>query len=213
MSAMVDDSDRSLLSIIGEDVAAAEQRYLDADTGETRRSLIRTLVLSIEAAVWMFRDNMLSTSEETDDLREDERATLAPFTYVIDDKGKVKKRTQQPSMTAILRLSIKVTKRVVPTFDPDLGGQEWRDFQSMIEIRNRLTHPKSQDDLQISREQIETVINAFRWIMTLMEAGMVALNLVHKQRVEHLREMADLLKAGDPEALALYEQALRERDA
>ena len=41
----------------------------------------------------------------------------------------------------------------------------WQEFQDAIKIRNRITHPKTKDDLSVSQEDYDTVIRGLQWFV------------------------------------------------
>lgn len=41
----------------------------------------------------------------------------------------------------------------------------WQEFQDAIKIRNRITHPKTKDDLAVSQGDYETVIKGVQWFV------------------------------------------------
>lgn len=41
----------------------------------------------------------------------------------------------------------------------------WQEFQDAIKIRNRVTHPKTEEDLSVSQEDYDTVIKGLQWFV------------------------------------------------
>jgi hypothetical protein len=69
----------------------------------------------------------------------------------------------------------------------DDGG--WNGFKDALVIRNRITHPKSIDDLQLSDNEIQTVADAAEWFLKVQR------ELIQKMmtKMEALRESKLLL--------------------
>lgn len=51
-------------------------------------------------------------------------------------------------------------------FKPDLSGEGWRCFCESLNVRNRLTHPRSLSDLKISGEEVDGLIIGFHWVLS-----------------------------------------------
>ena len=47
----------------------------------------------------------------------------------------------------------------------DVSGSEWQSFRRAIKIRDRITHPKSVSDLNISDEDYNDVSAGFGWVL------------------------------------------------
>lgn len=68
-------------------------------------------------------------------------------------------------ITDNLRFTVRIVERV---FDCNLnlstGGKNWENFITSVEIRNRVTHPKSMQEFEISNDEIIIVRNVCNWL-------------------------------------------------
>jgi hypothetical protein len=95
--------------------------------------------------------------------------------------------------------------------DFSVGG--WSDLHRAVEIRNRITHPKPDVDLQITDDDLGMVESAVSWLLRTMNDVMESINLTLAEYNDDMRELLRALSAGDPDILAEYEAAGREVDS
>lgn len=78
-----------------------------------------------------------------------------------------------------------------------------------IDVRNRVTHPKSGDDLLLSKPQVDLCVKAMFWFLHETTQVMSVSNLALKGYLGKLDDVFEKLKAGDPATVALYEATVR----
>jgi hypothetical protein len=47
----------------------------------------------------------------------------------------------------------------------DLGGEGWRCLKESVKVRNRLTHPRSEKDLEVSGDEIDALLKCYVWVL------------------------------------------------
>ena len=102
-----------------------------------------------------FQKSMLSSAEI---------ALIKEETFDLDDKGQPKSRPlflQLPKNVRFM-FSLIIRFREIP-LDLKVGGRGWQSFLAAIEVRNRLMHPKSESDLNVSDDELNSVQIAYRW--------------------------------------------------
>lgn len=100
--------------------------------------------------------------------------------------------------------------KIDPAFTADFGGKEWRDFCDAVATRNRLTHPKTLTDLEVSDAEVDQVLSSFFWILELAVSAMESSLSVLRDFAARLNEVAEGLKDGNAEILQAYRQVLRD---
>ena len=94
----------------------------------------------------------------------DEYAMLSEATYELKDNGEVKTQPKFLKLPANLRFTMQVCNKMFgSTIDLEVTSAPWANFKKMIAIRNRITHPKSVDDLKISDPEIEMCKRVVGW--------------------------------------------------
>lgn len=130
----------------------------------------------------------------------------------MTEQGNVTTQRRYIPLTASIRLCTKLARRLDEDLTISFDDSDWQDFRSFIKIRNRLTHPKTTDDLKISSGEARLCITAFFWISDIVTCGMEAANKARKQYLSDFERILDRLKAGDPQMLAEYRAAALDQD-
>jgi hypothetical protein len=198
----------SFMGMLIHDVIAALERREVNDDQTSRRDLVRTLFAAIEGLVWVYRENVRAVANDIDPLSPIMELAFAEKTYSVDEKGHVQEQQRFISMLAMIRLASRVAEKICPELKIDFGVSGWTDLQLAIKVRNRITHPKSLSDLNITKGDIEISESALLWLLKLMESVMTATLSASKQDYSEFILFAEKLRSGDEEALALYRAAL-----
>lgn len=136
-----------------------------------RRSLVRALFALIEADVFNRKRIALRLCDEGFvSFSIAELALLREEQYVLDDKGLAKTNQKFLRLSDNLKFAIHSfvkaadIKHNIPT-----GTREWKAFQRSIKIRNRITHPKDPNDLDINEEEFQQIKATFNWFVANKE--------------------------------------------
>ena len=210
--AMIETQGDSFFSLVIMDASTAISRNLRVDDQATRRDVIRTAFAAIEGLVWILRVEVVDAAEATYGLDDDERAILRERQLTVSEQGKIVSQTRYLTLTATIRLVARIASRLNGCEHFDFGGHEWERFRAALSIRNRITHPKCLDDLEVSKADVSKVTGAFFW---LLDRLVEVLSQAVQTRKAYLSEFDDLLeklKSGDPEVTALY-NVLRDHEA
>ena len=139
----------------------------------SRRIAIRSMISSIEILLSEISAKLISmVRPPADGAPHDERhryffelCALSNISYEIKQNGKLVIKTPRIRFENRVMFVIKLLDRTV-------GGQTrlkeidgWKEFHDAIEIRNRVTHPKTKDDLSVSQEDYDTVIKGLQWFV------------------------------------------------
>ena len=201
----------TFISTLVGDVDAAIQRRNAQDTLASRRDLIRSAFAAIDGFIWAYREQVSSAAADTWGLEDEEVAALAEVSYIVTEQGKIVQRPSYLSSVAAIRLVSRIAERINGVSHLDFSGNEWARFRDAIQIRNRITHPKSEEDLDISGADIQMALDAFFWLFEKLTDTMAD---AVQTRIDYLGEFKDVfekLKTGDPEITSLY-NAIRRQD-
>ncbi len=197
-------TEMNLIAVLLDDVRIAHLRHQAGDTQTSRRDLVRTVFAAIDGMAWIYREFVRENIGALELIEPEEDLALSEMTYSVTNVGKVVAQKKYISVPSAIRLASRMISRAVPSFEPDFGGAGWAQFKAATEIRNRITHPKSEADLQIDNLNICACLDGFYWLMELLVEGMeVCLHAV-KSEAEWTRGFVDELNAGDPRAWAEY---------
>lgn len=177
----------TLIEMLRKDVVVAFREAIAEPSNQLRkRTAVRTLFAAIEGIISAMKQTALTLLEP--DLSRTEHAVLAEESYQLKDNGSLRISPQYIRLPANLRFSFEMYSRALGAdYDLDVGDTQWRDFLKAIEIRNRLTHPKSPDDLEVSMSDIQCVSEPGKWFIEQVKE-------LHKMAWDNLARRADELK-------------------
>jgi len=85
--------------------------------------------------------------------------------YQLTDSGEVKWRKAKLRLDSNLIFCFRILAKAAQVeFELKRDGEGWRNFKTAIGIRDRLTHPRRLEDIDVSMPEVETVVEAFNWI-------------------------------------------------
>lgn len=198
--------------MLGEDVRAAMERRAQADTQSSRRDVVRTIWAANEGLIWVLREHVVDCANMTHGLKSDEIAVLSETTHNVSSKGVIRAQTKYVSTLGIFRLIARIAKRINPNAAIDFGTSGWNHLSDAQKIRNRITHPKSQQDLFLSDDDIFHTELAFFWLVPQAVECMEKLNHATKDYLGELNAVFGKLQSGDSEVTKLYEMLAEEND-
>lgn len=197
----------SFSSLLMTDLFSALERHRATISQSTMRDVVRTAFAAIEGTVWIFRQHVVDAARSTYGLQPAEEAALAEKTFGVSDKGRISEQTRYIPMTHVIRLTARIGNRLAPSASIDFSGADWDNLRSALSIRNRITHPKSADDLRLTESDVEYCMAALTWLADETTTMMEAANLAIHDYLGELRDVMQKLSQGDAETLALYESA------
>ena len=151
---------------------AAEQVKANSDQFH-RRSYLRAFFAFVEGALFA-RRNIVSKLLEREPggtawghLSDGERTLLDEIEYQLEDGGQVKVRLRnfQPFLK-YLRFTFNVYFKYHDKVNPvDYSGVGWQAFKRVHEARNRITHPKTRTELDVSDAELTDLDTAYAWFL------------------------------------------------
>ncbi|MDB4990491.1 MAG: hypothetical protein JWN04_5669 [Myxococcaceae bacterium] len=127
-----------------------------------RRVYVRAVFAEIEATLDMYAQFLLLIHGE--DVPPAERMLLEEKEAAIDADGSVKIRRLKCGLNSRLRFIFKMVDNY-NGWDPEpkFTDNRWEDLQASIKIRDRLTHPKLAQQLEVSDDELAAVSRAQSW--------------------------------------------------
>jgi hypothetical protein len=165
-----------------------EIRHLIAETGpdiskvsrSQRRMIVRSVFAFIEAVVFSMK-KLAAENTGGRPASEINRAVAAEVTFDLSDQGIVVKRPMKLRLAPNVRFAFRLFKECFNTdSDLDVSGSGWQGFLHAIRVRDRITHPKTTEDISISDEELMNVLDSLSWFRnsfsTAMEEGIRYMN-------------------------------------
>ncbi len=202
----------TFFGILTQDVILSMERHERSDTQATRRDLIRTMFAAIEGYVWRYREHVQSVISDIGTIPTLTELALSETSYSVTENGKVEAQSRFITLTAMIRLVSRLAEEHCPGLQVDFTQAGWSHLQQAIKIRNRITHPKSKSDLEVTSQDIAITNAGFFWLLKSITAVMEFTKTALEQYVTDLKLLGEKLVSGDPKAMAEYQAALRTLD-
>lgn len=149
-----------------DDARWAEAALVKEDSQYTRRAYIRSMFALIEGTIWVLKQSLLQALDEenTIHLSPGEREMLSDTTYELKSNGQIKEQTKYLKLTDNLKFTYSMLAKYTPiNMKLETSTVEWENFITAINIRNRITHPKTPDDISISDKEIQLCKHVTSW--------------------------------------------------
>ena len=140
----------------------------EAEEGN-RRFYVRAIFALVEAVVEQHKRLLLDLAKRgAVTLGPGVREALSERAYGVKDNGSVAEREQYLQLERKLRAVYRAAgegfgEPLAVTF----GDQGWESFRGALDVRDRITHPKSFQDCHVDEEALETVDRGHAWFREL----------------------------------------------
>lgn len=174
-----------------------------------RRHLIRALFAAIEGMVWTYREHIVDVAKSCDTLTFAEEFAFSEVSYSVTSQGKIIELARFVPTLAMLRLTTKLAERLDQNLVVRFDEAGWEALCKATEIRNRITHPKSESDLEISGHDLAICRAGFDWLFELSLKAMESTNVAFRNFTEELVSILESLKRGEPDIVVAYNAAAK----
>lgn len=154
---------KSLMAILNEDV----ERFRNTTDSAGRRALVRAVFAYLEGSSFGLRSAAFYLARVRKmQLNVGEMMMARETVYALNDKGEVEEKQMFSSPLANIRFALKLFAKVAgATYEFPAGDSNFERLRKAQHVRNRLTHPRSSKDLEITAEEQTMVIKAGDWIV------------------------------------------------
>lgn len=154
--------------------------------GSARRAYVRVMLSFIEGMSHAIKDLLIAADREKRlSLSLPEVFVLREVQFEVDGKARAR-AVRRPLRTKDgVRFLLKLLGRVAqPPFEPQFGDDGWRAFSEAIEIRNRVTHPRSREDLWLTDKDLDVVDRAVLWFEDETEKFLITMKPRRKDEAQ-----------------------------
>lgn len=185
-----------LVSNLGQDYdVVLNDLNVDSSDQLKRRTLVRTLFAMIEGVLYVFKQFVLVQHEHGSlELSPAEYALLTEESYDLRENGRIRTSSKFIKLTTNLKFSFSIfaEKLVGQQFEIDTNTQDWANVVRAVEVRNRLMHPKSEADLQVSDLELDYIKTTAHWFNNHFQQLISASVQVAKQStLKRIRESVE----------------------
>ena len=156
-----------------------------------RRGFVRATFAYFEGAVYELKRSAALNPMWQSALSIEEMALIDEVAFEMSEQGQVRRRKLFIPLKSNLRFAYRILARLTNLqIELKTDGQGWEAFSRAIEIRNRLTHPKSTADLAISDDDFDSVRAALLWFFAEFTSLMNGISESFRNATQRLNEQA-----------------------
>ena len=162
------------IRIVREDMAASKALHENADSPTNRRTYVRAAWTFAEVLANGFRITAAYALEAR--LFGDDGIGILDMYPLLDDEarltdsGKLKLPRSRIPIKNLFAYSLRVRARCSGVdADQIFNDSGWEAFQDFLALRNRLTHPRTESDLDVTDRDLVVVREATDWLMHVGE--------------------------------------------
>ena len=86
--------------------------------------------------------------------------------YDLDDKGRAQERGKFIPISSNIKFAFAAIARAYPVnYTLKTDGKGWNAFQAALKTRNRITHPKTVNDLKLTDDEVQQAADAATWFL------------------------------------------------
>ena len=166
-------------SVLRDDVVVLLDTFNDDWANQTlRRALVRASWAYVEGTTFAIKRFVLRACEFGGvDLSADEQAFLSEMIILVDTTGTATVENKWTNTLGNIKRTLKVaSSRFDLDWKPDCGTKGWQKLIALLDMRHRVTHPKSGVELQISDTEVDVYRDAFSWFVETFNEMQLSLN-------------------------------------
>ena len=147
------------------DVSECAKQLRDNDTPFWRRTLVRTVFSMIEAFNVSVADKAITALVNPRNRKYNISALilLSGRDFRIAKNGDITSSNSRHPLLNFTGFLIRTLAKAGNVRKHCLGQHGWNDFQKAVAIRNRITHPKTKGDAEVSDEDINALMSGVTW--------------------------------------------------
>nr|WP_315494667.1 hypothetical protein [uncultured Rhodoferax sp.] len=142
---------KRVYAVLSADVSEARAATLRSPTEFNKRTLVRTCAALVEGLSYQLRQVTLATLQDTDFLAAGDLAILRETRYQLTRQGDVEERDNFQSTLSMLLFTLRIyAKNHGAAYSPATSDNGWNCLRKAFDLRDRLMHPKSLQDLLVT---------------------------------------------------------------
>jgi len=154
-----------------EDASEAENFLENNNSQFAKRAHIRSAFAYMEGSVWLFKQLIVQTVFQSKAVTNPlhllsiaELGLLSDVSYDLKDNGEPYEQQKFLPLTKNLRFTMSVMSRFTGySIDLQTNSKTWDRFNKTIKVRNRITHPKNAEEIDMTDEEIQHATEVCNW--------------------------------------------------
>lgn len=165
------DSIMAIETVLLDDVKRA---FNERESPHMRRSAIRAVFAAVEGFLWSLKESLLKNGGFK--LTASELALLREEQYQVSGNGSAETKKLLIRLRDNIRFTMHIAQRLHPEHAVDYTASGWQALVESTKVRDRLMHPKSETDLDVSTDELLQAMEGFTWFAGITAAGHKALS-------------------------------------
>ena len=155
-----------LSEFLSDDLKEAHELFEFTTADFAARTIVRTMAAEFEAQLFLLQGILLHLHKRGKlSLLPEEVVVLRGKAYSLSHTGEIKSSEKFSPFTANLLFTIKLCgEKFNGSVFADTQDDNWQHVLKFVRIRNRLMHPRTMSDVQISERDVESLNRAQDWI-------------------------------------------------
>ena len=155
---------KRVYSVLNGDLVAARAVTVRDPSDFNKRTLVRTCAALVEGLSYQLRQVTLVTLDKEQTLSDGERAVLQETRHSLSGQGTVEERDNFQATLPMLLFTLKVyAKNHGAEFEPNTKDNGWNCLRKAFALRDRLMHPKSEQDLLVTDDIGTDFMAGIKW--------------------------------------------------
>jgi hypothetical protein len=155
---------KRVYAVLSADVEDARNATCQNPTEFNKRTLVRTCAALVEGLAYQLRQVTLATLQGTDVLDEGELTILKETKCQLSKQGGVEERANFQSTLPMLLFRLRVyAKNHGAVYLPKTSDNGWGSLRKAFALRDRLMHPKSLQDLNVTDDSGADFAAGIKW--------------------------------------------------
>lgn len=170
----------------GDAVQNYQAMLADYENQVNRRSFVRSCWAYVEAVTFSVKQYTFSVCQMgTVNISQDDHAFLGDMLVVVDVEGNIQIQRDPTKTLANVKRTFRLSAQIFGVdWKPNFGSKGWENLRDSLQIRHRLTHPKSvaevmvsSNDIQIQKDGIDWFVDCFHeYLESILKHPMVQAN-------------------------------------
>jgi hypothetical protein len=154
-----------LFELLFEDAFYFKEQLEKQDNQFMRRAYVRSVFAAIEGNTFNMKQTALLVGRRAGaDFSEEDIALLKEESYDLNDKGEAYSQTKFIQLPKNVRFAFKTYAHAFQVnFELKVDDKGWMNFKEALDLRHRLTHPKSVTDINVTDADLTKVKVAEEW--------------------------------------------------
>ncbi|MGD9161136.1 MAG: hypothetical protein PVG39_22150 [Desulfobacteraceae bacterium] len=134
------------------------------------RSAVSALFAGIEGSVFVLKQVFKDIPEFNTKLTQNELFILSDKKPVLKDNGKASHEAAFLRLAPNVKFLEMISKRLLKTTSDLAHSKHWGTFLEGIQVRNRITHPKTMNDMIVTDKELNMMFNIFEMFVDFFSA-------------------------------------------